>query len=40
MSFEDAFARHDFTMNAIGWDVATEELVDPIGGRAEEAPES
>jgi tRNA nucleotidyltransferase (CCA-adding enzyme) len=35
MSFEDAFARRDFTMNAMGWDEATGEPVDPFGGRAD-----
>lgn len=33
MPFEVAFARRDFTMNAMGWDEATGELVDPLGGR-------
>lgn len=35
MPFEIAFARRDFTMNAMGWDAATGELVDPLGGRAD-----
>ena len=35
MPFEIAFARRDFTMNAMGWDSATGELVDPLGGRAD-----
>jgi tRNA nucleotidyltransferase (CCA-adding enzyme) len=35
MSFEDAFARRDFTMNSMGWDDETGELVDPYGGRAD-----
>ncbi|MFF2244283.1 CCA tRNA nucleotidyltransferase [Arthrobacter sp. NPDC058130] len=35
MSFEDAFARRDFTMNAMGWDAFTGELIDPLGGRAD-----
>jgi tRNA nucleotidyltransferase (CCA-adding enzyme) len=35
MPFEVAFARRDFTMNAMGWDSATGELVDPLGGRAD-----
>jgi tRNA nucleotidyltransferase (CCA-adding enzyme) len=35
MSFEDAFARRDFTMNAMGWDDAIGELIDPFGGRAD-----
>lgn len=33
MPFEEAFARRDFTINAMGWDDATGELVDPFGGR-------
>jgi hypothetical protein len=32
MPFEIAFARRDFTMNAMGWDSATGEIVDPLGG--------
>ncbi|MEJ7648183.1 MAG: hypothetical protein WKF57_03885 [Nakamurella sp.] len=28
----EAFGRRDFTVNAIGWDPATHELVDPYGG--------
>ncbi|WP_354214902.1 HD domain-containing protein [Arthrobacter sp. UYCo732] len=35
MPFETAFARRDFTMNAMGWDSETGELVDPLGGRAD-----
>jgi tRNA nucleotidyltransferase (CCA-adding enzyme) len=35
MPFEIAFARRDFTMNAMGWDAATGEIVDPLGGRAD-----
>lgn len=35
MSFEDAFGRRDFTMNAMGRDNATGELIDPFGGRAD-----
>ncbi|QOD06134.1 metal-dependent phosphohydrolase [Pseudarthrobacter sp. BIM B-2242] len=35
MPFEEAFARRDFTINAMGWDDATGELVDPFGGRAD-----
>ena len=30
-----AFGRRDFTMNAMGWDPATDELVDPYGGSAD-----
>lgn len=30
-----AFARRDFTINAIGWDPFREELVDPYGGQAD-----
>lgn len=30
-----AFARRDFTINAIGWDPLNEELVDPYGGQAD-----
>jgi tRNA nucleotidyltransferase (CCA-adding enzyme) len=30
-----AFARRDFTINAMGWDDETGELVDPHGGRAD-----
>jgi tRNA nucleotidyltransferase (CCA-adding enzyme) len=35
MPFETAFARRDFTMNAMGWDPESGELVDPLGGRAD-----
>lgn len=35
MPFEVAFARRDFTMNAMGWDPESGELVDPLGGRAD-----
>lgn len=35
MPFEEAFARRDFTINAMGWDDATGEIVDPFGGRAD-----
>lgn len=35
MPFEVAFARRDFTMNAMGWDSESGELVDPLGGRAD-----
>ena len=30
-----AFGRRDFTVNALGWDPVTEELVDPWGGLAD-----
>jgi tRNA nucleotidyltransferase (CCA-adding enzyme) len=30
-----AFGRRDFTVNAMGWDPATHELVDPYGGTAD-----
>lgn len=32
LSFEEASARRDFTINAIMWDPATGELIDPHGG--------
>ena len=32
---DEAFARRDFTMNAMGWDPETGELIDPFGGRAD-----
>ena len=32
MAFEDAAARRDFTMNAMGLDPLTGELLDPYGG--------
>lgn len=35
MPFDVAFARRDFTMNAMGWDAESGELVDPLGGRAD-----
>ena len=35
LSFEDAFRRRDFTINAIGWDPLANEYVDPYGGRAD-----
>lgn len=35
MSFADAASRRDFTVNAMGWDPATRELLDPWGGRAD-----
>lgn len=31
----DAFGRRDFTLNAMGWDPTTDELVDPYGGLAD-----
>lgn len=33
VDLEEAFARRDFTMNAMGWDPGTGELIDPFGGR-------
>jgi tRNA nucleotidyltransferase (CCA-adding enzyme) len=33
MPFDEAFARRDFTINAMGWDSESGELVDPHGGR-------
>jgi tRNA nucleotidyltransferase (CCA-adding enzyme) len=33
LSFEEAFRRRDFTINAIGWDPLADEYVDPYGGR-------
>jgi tRNA nucleotidyltransferase (CCA-adding enzyme) len=35
MSYEEAFRRRDFTVNAIGWDPLTGEHIDPVGGRAD-----
>ena len=35
MSFEDAAARRDFTINAMGWDPVAEVLLDPFGGSAD-----
>lgn len=32
LSVRDAFARRDFTMNAIGWEPETGEVLDPFGG--------
>jgi tRNA nucleotidyltransferase (CCA-adding enzyme) len=32
LTVEQAFGRRDFTVNAMGWDPITEELVDPYGG--------
>jgi tRNA nucleotidyltransferase (CCA-adding enzyme) len=32
-SVEESFARRDFTVNAMGWDPATGEIIDPFGGR-------
>jgi tRNA nucleotidyltransferase (CCA-adding enzyme) len=33
MSFQDAAARRDFTINAMGWDYQTKTLLDPWGGQ-------
>jgi|KBSMisStandDraft_5_1062788.scaffolds.fasta_scaffold213591_1 tRNA nucleotidyltransferase (CCA-adding enzyme) len=33
MSFQDAAARRDFTINAMGLDPVTDELLDPFGGQ-------
>ena len=33
LSFQQAAARRDFTLNAIGYDLATREIVDPFHGR-------
>ncbi len=35
MSFRDAAARRDFTLNAISWDPLTREMIDPFGGAAD-----
>ncbi len=35
MSFHDAAARRDFTLNAISWDPLTRELIDPFNGGAD-----
>ena len=35
MPFEQAARRRDFTINAIGWDPLTDELLDPFGGRGD-----
>ena len=35
LSFDDAFRRRDFTINAIGWDPLTGEYIDPFGGRGD-----
>ncbi|HEX9089587.1 MAG TPA: HD domain-containing protein [Arthrobacter sp.] len=35
LGVEEAFSRRDFTINAMGWDDRTGELVDPFGGRAD-----
>lgn len=32
LSIRDAFARRDFTINAIGWEPETGEVIDPFGG--------
>lgn len=33
ISLEDAFARRDYTMNSMGWDPHSGELIDPFGGK-------
>jgi tRNA nucleotidyltransferase (CCA-adding enzyme) len=33
MTFPEAARRRDFTINAIGWDPLTDEVLDPYGGR-------
>jgi tRNA nucleotidyltransferase (CCA-adding enzyme) len=33
LSYDEAFRRRDFTINAIGWDPLTNEYIDPYGGR-------
>ena len=33
MPFDESFARRDFTINSMGWDYASGELIDPFGGR-------
>lgn len=35
VGLEEAFARRDFTINAMGWDPETGELIDPFGGRSD-----
>lgn len=35
ITVEDAFARRDYTINSMGWDPYTGELVDPFGGAAD-----
>jgi tRNA nucleotidyltransferase (CCA-adding enzyme) len=35
MTFRDAAARRDFTLNAISWDPLTRKLIDPFGGVAD-----
>ena len=35
LTFVEASSRRDFTINAIGWDPATGEVLDPHGGRAD-----
>lgn len=35
MTFEEACARRDFTINAILWDIASGELIDPCHGQAD-----
>lgn len=35
MGFDEAFARRDVSVNAMGWDPDTGELIDPFGGLAD-----
>ncbi|MCU6480181.1 CCA tRNA nucleotidyltransferase [Arthrobacter sp. A2-55] len=35
MSFEDSFARRDLTINSMGWDPASGQLIDPYNGMAD-----
>lgn len=35
ITLEEAFSRRDFTINSMGWDDATGELLDPFNGRAD-----
>ena len=35
LEFEEAAARRDFSINAMGWDPASSELLDPYGGRSD-----
>lgn len=35
MSFQDAFARRDLTINAMGIDLMTHELIDPFNGKSD-----
>jgi len=32
MSYEDAFKRRDFTINAVGYDIESKNFIDPFGG--------